>query len=142
MNRDFCILTGCCLATITALFVVGAVSSGVVRQLVQTSPLWITVGFGLRRSVWSKWAALPCFVFWLLLMTATWLSLLGWVDLVHGSFQAIEVAMTVIVGLASLIAIVSALRLKSSVRPWPTTGIVLLVAVLQLAVFPLSVLLD
>jgi len=64
------------------------------------------------------------------------LSLLGWVDLVHGSFQAIEVAMTVIVGLASLIAIVSALRLKSSVRPWPTTGIVLLVAVLQLPFSP------
>lgn len=137
-KREFRILTGCCLATIAALLVVGAVSSGVSRQLVQTSPLWITVVLGIRSSVWSKWIALACFVFWLLLMTATWLSLLGWVQIVSGSFSPIEIAMTVIVGLASLIGIVNALGMKSGVHPWSAAAIILLIAVLQLVVFPLS----
>jgi hypothetical protein len=140
MGKEFQILTVCCLATIAALLVVGAVSSGVVRHLVQTSPLWIAVLFGLHNSVWSKWAALPCFVIWLLLMTATWLSLLGWVNLVSGSFSLIELTMTLIVGVASLVGIVCALAMRSSVRPWRATITVLVIAVLQLAVFPMSVL--
>ncbi len=93
---------------------------------------------GIRSSVWSKWIALACFVFWLLLMTATWLSLLGWVQIVSGSFSPIEIAMTVIVGLASLIGIVNALGMKSGVHPWSAAAIILLIAVLQLVVFPLS----
>src|SRR5262249_25903738 len=86
-------LVVCSFATIAALLVVGAVSHGVIRHIVQTSPLWIVIGFGLRKSALTKWAALPCFIFWLLLMTAIWLFLLGWARIVSGTFSPTEIAM-------------------------------------------------
>ncbi len=134
------LLTGCCVAIIAALLVVGAVSSGVIRHIVQTSPLWIAIVLGVRRSGWSKWAALPCLVFWLLLMTAIWLFLLGWARIVSGTFSPTEVAMTVIVGLSSVVGIVIALWMTSNIRAWSATATVLLLAVLQLAAFRLSLL--
>ena len=87
MKNDFRILTACCLAMIAALMVVGAVSHGVLRHIVQTSELWIAIVLGIRRSASTKWAALPCFVFWLLLMTAIWLYLLGWAQFLSGRFR-------------------------------------------------------
>jgi hypothetical protein len=108
--------------------------------LERESPLWIAIVLGLRRSGWSKWAALPCFLFWLLLMTAIWLFLLGWARIVSGTFSSTEIAMTVIVGLASVVGIVRAVGMKGGVRAWPATGTVLLVAVLQVTAFRLSLL--
>ena len=105
-TRDFHLLVICCVTMIAALLVVGVVSHGVVRHIVQTSPLWIAIMLAVRRSPWSKWAALPCFAFWLVLMAAIWLYLLGWARLVTGHFSPTEIAMTMIVGIASLTGIV------------------------------------
>ena len=140
MERDFRILIVCCVSIIAALLVVGAVSHGVVRHLVQTAPLWIAIVLGTRQSGWSKWAALPCFCFWLLLMILIWLFLLGWARIVSGSFSSTEIAMTGIVGLASMVGIVTAVRRTGSVRAWPATAMVLLVAVLQVTALRLSML--
>jgi hypothetical protein len=140
MENGFPILTLCCVVIIAALLVVGAVSHGILRHIVQTSPLWIAIVLGIRRSRWTKWAALPCFVFWLLLMSAIWLYLLGWARIVSGTFSPTEIAMTLIVGLASITGIVMAAHLKSAVRAWQATAVVLLVAVLQVAALRLSLL--
>jgi hypothetical protein len=88
----------------------------------------------------SKWAALPCFVFWLLVMGAIWLYLLGWAQIVSGTFSPTEIAMTLIVGLASMVGIVKALTVRSGVGAWSATSVVLLVAVLQVTAFRLSLL--
>jgi hypothetical protein len=138
--RDFRILTVCCVSIIAALLVVGAVSHGVLRHIVQTSPLWIAIVLGIRRSGWIKWAALPCFFFWLMLMIFIWLFLLGWARIVSGTFSPTEIAMTVIVGLAAVVGIVRALSLRASVGAWSSIATVLLVAVLQVAAFRLSLL--
>lgn len=138
MENRFRILTLCCLAMIAALLVVGAVSHGVLRHIVQTSPLWIAIVLGIRRSAWTKWAALPCFVLWLLLMTTIWLFLLGWAHIISGTFSPTEIAMTLIVGLASIVGIVTAVRMRSAVPPLPATALVLLVAVLQVAALRIS----
>jgi predicted MFS family arabinose efflux permease len=140
MGNGFRILTGCCAVIIAALLVVGAVSHGVIRHIVQTSPLWIAIVLGARNSPSTKWAALPCFVFWLLLMTAIWLYQLGWARIVSGTFSATEIAMTMIVGLASIAGIVGAVGMRSGVRAWAATATTLLVAVLQLAALRLSLL--
>ncbi len=140
VERRFRILTTCCVSIIVALLVVGAVSHGVLRHIVQTSPLWIAIVSGIRRSGLSKWAALPCFVFWFLLMSAIWMFLLGWARFVSGTFSPTEIAMTMIVGLASIVGIVTAVRIRAGVSLWSATGIVLLVAALQLAAFRLSLL--
>jgi hypothetical protein len=138
MEDRFRILTLCCIAMIAALLVVGAVSHGIVRHIVQTCPLWIAIVLGIRRSPWTKWAALPCFVLWLLLMTAIWLFLLGWARIISGTFSPTEIAMTMIVGLASIAGIVTAVRTRSSVRALPAMAVVFLVAVLQVAAVRIS----
>lgn len=133
MERDFRILTICSVS-------VGAVSHGVTRHTVQTSPLWIAIVLSTRRSAWTKWAALPCFFVWLLLMTAIWLFLLGWAWIVSGNFSSTEIAMTVIVGFASGVGIVRALGMKRGASGWWATATVLLVAMLQMAAIRLSLL--
>jgi hypothetical protein len=140
VNKEFRILTACCVAIIAALLVVGAVSHGVIRHIVQTSPLLIAIVLGARRSAWTKWAALPCFVFWLLLMTAIWLFLLGWARIVSGTYSPTEIAMTMIVGLASLIGIIRAISMRSGVRGWRATAMLVFVAALQIEALHVSLL--
>src|SRR5438105_8957088 len=85
----------CSLAILIALYVVGAVSvpPGSLRHEVQTLPLWIPIVAGLQRKQFAKWAALPCFIFWLAIMIAIWLFLLGWARIVTGHFFPTEIGM-------------------------------------------------
>jgi hypothetical protein len=138
MGKDFRVLTGCCVAVIAALLVVGAVSHGVIRHIVQTSPLWIGVALGCRRSPLTKWVALPCLVFWLLVMTAIWIFLLGWARIVSGTFSPTEIAMTMVVGMASITGIVRAVGMRSGVRMWSAIATTLLIGASQVATFRLS----
>jgi len=138
VGKEFGILIGCCVAIIAALLVVGAVSHGVIRHIVQTSPLWIAIVLGIRRSSLAKWAALPVLVFWLLTMTAVWLYLLGWAHLLSGTFLPTEIAMTVVVGAASVAGVARAIGMRSSVGAWSAAATTLLLAVLQVAAFRLS----
>ena len=73
-------------------------------------------------------------------MGAIWLFLLGWARIVSGTFSPTEIAMTLIVGLASMVGIVNALTVRSGVGAWSATSVVLLVAVLQVTAFRLSLL--
>ena len=139
MEKDFRVLTICCAVVIAALLVVGALT-GVIRHIVQTSALWIDIVLGIRRSGWAKWAALACFVFWVLVMIAIWLFLLGRARISSGTFSSTEISMTVIVGLASIVGIASAVRIPSGVPAWPATAVMLLVAALQVTSLRVSLL--
>lgn len=138
MDKNIRILVGCCFAMMAALLAVGLESHGIIRHIVQTSPYWIAIGLGFRGSPWSKWAGLPCFGLWLLLMVNIWLTLLGLPHLMGGTFPPFEIAMTVAVGLAAIIGIVVAGRMRTQVRAWPAAGLVLLLLVLQLAAVRVS----
>ena len=138
MREDSRPLAVCAVTVIAALLVVGAVSHGVLRHIVQTFPLWIGIVLTARQSGYGKWAVLPCFIFWLLVMIAIWLFLLGWAQVVSGTFSPTEIAMTLIVGTASSVGIVKALRLRGAARPWAAAVTSLGVAMLQLAMFRLS----
>jgi hypothetical protein len=133
-------LIALCAAIIAALLVVGVVSHGVIRHIVQTSPLWIAILLAARRSNLTKWAALPCFVFWLFLMTLIWLYLLGWARIVSGTFSPIEIAMTVIVGLASLAGILWTIRMRSNTPVLPALGLVIVIAGLHILALRISLL--
>jgi hypothetical protein len=133
-------LAFCALLLIGALYVVGIVSEGVVRHIVQTAPVWLTVVLALRRSGWSKWTALPCFLFWLFLMTLIWLFLLGWAHVVSGSFSPIEIAMTLVVGLCSVVGVVLAARMKTEIRAVSASTAFLAILILQLLAFRISLL--
>jgi hypothetical protein len=138
MERHVRILIGCCFTMMAALLVVGFVSHGVTRHIVQTSPYWIAIVLGFRGSRWSKWAGLPCFALWLLLMINIWLTLLGLPHLMGGTFSPTEVAMTVVVGLAAAVGTVAAVRIRAQVPAWSATAVILLVLVLELGAIRVS----
>ena len=128
----------CSLVIFCALYVVGAVSHGSLRHVVQTLPLWAPIALGFFRRESARWSALPCFAFWLVLMVLIWLFLLGWAHVVSGHFSPVEIAMTLVVGGASALGLVLCMR-----RPaWSLQGIGLAVlfAALQLAALRLSLL--
>jgi hypothetical protein len=130
----------CCVAIIVALLVVGSVSHGVLRHIVQTAPLWAGIVLGFRRIQSSKWVALPLFLFWLTIMSFIWLFLLGWAQIVHGTFSPTEIAMTMIVGAASVVGLISCFRMKTTTSVVMTILLFLLFAGLQLLTFRLSLL--
>jgi hypothetical protein len=133
-------LAFCALLLIGALYVVGIVSHGVVRHIVQTAPVWLAAVLALRRSAWSKWTALPCFLFWLFLMALIWLFLLGWAHVVSGSFTTIEIAMTLVVGFCSVVGMVLAARMKTEIRAISALAAFLGILILQLLAFRISLL--
>src|SRR6187455_1102630 len=123
------------LAILVALYVVGAVSvpPGSPRHEVQTLPLWIPIVAGYRGRPIAKWAALPCLVFWLAVMIAIWLYLLGIARIVTGRFFPTEVAMTLVVGAAAAIGLGACAR-------WQTTTSLPAVAITLLAMTALQLL--
>jgi uncharacterized membrane protein YoaK (UPF0700 family) len=93
---------------------------------------------GFRRSELAKWCALPCLNFWLPIMVFIWLFLLGWARILTGRYSPVEIAMTLVVGLACVVGIGSSLRWRTSVRPLPALSVVVLFAALQVLAFRLS----
>jgi hypothetical protein len=140
MEQEFRRLAWCCIGVIVALMVVGTVSHGILRHIVQTSPLWVSIVLSIRGSSFAKWTALPCLIFWLFLMSAIWLFLLGWARIVSGTFSMIEIAMTIIVGVASATGTISAVRIRSRAPAWLAVGIFLLVSLFQFAATWISIL--
>ncbi len=130
----------CCLAIIVALLVVGSVSHGVLRHIVQTAPLWAAVVLGFRRNELSKWVVLPWFLFWLTIVIFIWLFLLGWAQIVQGTFSPTEIAMTLIVGAASIVGLITCFRTRTTTSWGMAVLLFLLFAGLQLLTFRLSLL--
>jgi len=71
------------------------------------------------------------FLFWLVLMSLIWLYLLGIARVISGHFSPIEVAMTIIVGVASTVGIVVFARFKSYLSGGAALGVFILAAVVQ-----------
>lgn len=130
----------CSLAVLVALYVVGAVSvpPGSLRHQVQTLPLWFPIVLGFQNKTLAKWTALPCLIFWLTVMIFIWLFLLGWAHIVRGHFFPTEIAMTLVIGAASIVGIGSCFRWRTAVRPVIASGVFLLFAALQYLAFKLS----
>ncbi len=128
----------CSLAVLIALYIVGAVSHGSLRHEVQTLPLWFPIVLGFRQSPIAKWSALPCFCFWLAIMIVIWLFLLGWAHIITGHFSLVEIAMTLVIGVACGLGLIKSTRWRTEVRVPVALGVFVLFAALQLAAFRLS----
>lgn len=121
----------CCLAILSALYVVGAMNHGVLRQIVQTLPLWVPIVLGFRGSEFAKWSGLPCLTIWLATMVIIWLWGAAWVYVVLGQFFLADLAMTLIVGAASAGGCFVALRWHTGVRPFSAGAVALSFGALQ-----------
>lgn len=126
------------LAMVLALYIVGIVSKGVVRHIVQTLPLWVPILLGLRRREIAKWASLPCFIVWLVLMTLIWVFLPGWANVISGHFTPIEIAMTLVVGAGSVTGLVVGLRWRTRMSWSKALSVATIFAVLQLVALRIS----
>lgn len=126
----------CSLTILVALYVVGSVSHGSLRHEGQTLALWVPEVAGFNRREFARWCALPCFLFWLLIMVLIWLFLLGITHVFSGHFSPIETAMTIVVGLASAVgAVLCVMRARWS---WLGAGLIVLFAALQVALVRIS----
>jgi hypothetical protein len=130
----------CALAILIALYVVGAVSlpPGSLRHEVQTLPLWFPIVLGFQRRDLAKWMALPLLIFWLAIMIAIWLFLLGWARIVSGHFFPTEIAMTIVIGVACASGLAVSARWRTRTRPVAAASLTVLFGVLQLLSFRLS----
>jgi len=138
MNTPSKVIAYSALAILLALYVVGMVSHGVVRHIVQTLPLCFPIFVGLRQREIAKWASLPCFIIWLVLMTLIWLFLLGWAKVVSGHFTPIEIAMTLIVGAGCLAGLVVGLRWRTSLSWTKAISLAAVFAALQIVALRIS----
>jgi len=125
----------CCLAILLALYVVGALRHGVVRNVLQTLPLWVPIVLGFRGSEFAKWSALPCLIIWLAAMMIVWLFLFRWAYVQSWHFSPTEIAMTFIVGVASAGGFGIALHWRTKVRPLLAGAVALLFGALQFLAF-------
>jgi hypothetical protein len=128
------------LAVLLALYVVGAVSvpPGSLRHEVQTLPLWFPIVAGFQGKPLAKWAALPCLIFWLAIVIFIWLFLAGWARIVTGHFSPTEVAMTLVIGVGSIVGLIAAIRWRTAVPPVTALAVFLLSGALQFLAFRLS----
>jgi hypothetical protein len=127
----------CSLAALVALYIVGAVSNGVLRHVVQTLPLWFSIFTGLRQREVSKWAALPCFAIWLTLMTLIWAFLLGWTKMLSG-FTPIEVVLTIVIGIASVLGLVVSFSWRTSLSWSKGLSVATVFAIFQMIALRIS----
>jgi hypothetical protein len=128
----------CCVAVIAALYVVGFVSRTELRHVVQTLPLWVGAILGYLGARITRWVALPLFLLWLILMSLIWLYLLGWSNVIHGHFSPVEIAMTLIVGISSLVGIVGCVTRIPNAGSLTGSGVFLLSAGFQVAMLYVS----
>jgi len=132
-------LAFCCLAILLALYVVGALRHGMLPNVLQTLPLWVPIVLGFRGSELAKWSALPCLLIWLASMILIWVFGIAWVYVVLGHFSPVDIAMTVIVALASAGGIFAALHWRTAVRPFSAGTVALLFGALQFLAIWVSV---
>jgi hypothetical protein len=128
----------CAITTLLALYIVGLVSNGILRHVVQTLPLWFVIVLGLRQREIAKWASLPCFIIWLLLMALIWLFLLGWAKVISGHFTPIEIILTLVVGASSLAGLLIGLHWRTKLNSSKALSTAAIFAFLQLAALRIS----
>lgn len=100
----------CLGGLILSLLLIGMVSATPLRHIVQAIPAIIALGLVWRGVRWSPYAALPVFLFWLLLMSLIWLFIFGLAHIITGAFSPAERILTVAIILSCVWGIVAALR--------------------------------
>lgn len=126
----------CCLVIIlTVVGGIGLASGLLLHHVVQTLPLWVGVVLGFRRSRATGWIGLPLFLFWLALMAIVWLDLLGITRVLTAHFSPLQIVMTIVVGIGSLVGIAMFWRFESSLSLTSAAGLFIIAAALQCICF-------
>jgi hypothetical protein len=138
MRNETNVIAICGFALVAALIVVGVVSDGIVRHIIQTGPVLVASFLVLRGAASAAWGAVAAFLVWLFIIACIWLFLLGIARVVTGHFSPTEIAMTVVAAIAAMIGIVAALRARRETTLINGLCFFVLFAVLQIAALWLS----
>ena len=100
-----------------SLLIVGVVSQTLLRHIVQVTPLIVALIVAGRSTAGAS-AAAPLFAFWLLVMLGIWSFLLGIARVFPGRFTLPEIALTIVIAIASLVGLVAAYQ-RGTTAPMP-----------------------
>lgn len=118
---------------IVGLLAVGVVSHTILRHIVQVIPAVIALMLVARQSGLAAAAAAPIYTFWLGVMVNIWLFVLGIARIFSGTFSGVEIALTIIIALASGLGILSIVRWGTRLGPAPRVAIATVFGVAQFA---------
>jgi hypothetical protein len=122
-----------------ALIVVGIVSQTPLRHIIQITPIVVALALLRRRPHVGLAAAAPLFAFWLLMMGAIWLFLLGVARIFTGRFTAAEIILTIVIGIAAFVGLAVSSRRGATLDAVPRLCTIAGFAFLQFAAMWLSV---
>ena len=139
MERSDAVFVAICLAGIAvALVIVGAVSDTIPRHLVQTVPLIVGAGLVLGRNPSAAYAAVGLCAFWAVIMGLIWLYLLGLSGVVTGTYSAVEIALTVVIAVFSVLGILRGIRADSQISGMRVPVLIAVAFVIQAVVTSVS----
>jgi hypothetical protein len=128
---------GCALAI--AILAVGPASHEVVRHVIQAAPLMLFCVVAARRPVVLRWLLGPIMLFWLMIAVLIWLFLLHVARVVTGTFNPMEIAMTIVMAAASVVGFAYFARVCRRFPLWRGLGLIALSLALQVGAFALSI---
>ena len=139
MERRDAVFVAICLTGIAiALVLVGAVSDTIPRHLVQIVPLILGAGLVLGRNPSASYAAVGLCAFWAVIMGLIWLYLLGLSGVVSGTYSAVEIALTVVIAVFSVLGILRGTRADKQISGMRVPVLIAVAFVIQAVVTSVS----
>ena len=132
------VVQACLVGLALALLLVGIVSGTVLRHLIQIIPLVLALALVRRPPGLGAFAALPIFLFWILVVVLIWLFLLGLSNIASGRYTPIEVASTFVMFACSVVGVAGCVRLGREQRMGRSSLLFLLFTALQIVAMRIS----
>ncbi|MGA7712051.1 MAG: hypothetical protein WCA81_09125 [Rhizomicrobium sp.] len=129
------------IALITALLVEGVVSHTPVRHVIQVVPAALAALMVLSGKGDGQRFASAVFSIWVLIVTLIWLYLLGIANIIDGTFSLAERALTIVIGVTSVVGLMVSLAAVKKGPIWLSVvtfaiGIAVQAAALQISFGP------
>jgi hypothetical protein len=126
------------IALALAILLVGPASHEVVRHCLQAAPLMACCVAAIRWPGLLRWLLAPFLLFWLLIAVLIWLFLLHVANIVTGTFNPIEIAMTIAMGAASVFGLACFPTVRRRYPLLPGLGAAAIALALQIGAFAIS----
>lgn len=126
------------LTVLVALLLVGLVSGTIIRHAVQILPVIAATVVIVAQPSWGRFAAIPVFAFWFLIMLLIWLYLLGLANVITGQFAPAEIGLTIVIGLASAVGLVTSASATKRTLMWAGVAAFVVFGALQVGAMWLS----
>ena len=138
MTLNSRVVSACLIGLAIALIVVGVVSGTLLRHVVQILPIILAAIVLQQRPPVGAYAALPIFLFWLLIVVLIWLFLLGISRIASGHYTVIEITCTVFMAAFSVLGALRSITLGRELRPLKRVVTFVTFVALQVAVMWVS----